>query len=78
LLNYIAIFPAGAKLSDSKGNILPDCFLMPSGSTALDFAYKLHKDLGDGFIRAIDARSKQAKGKEYVLKHRDGIEIVAR
>jgi len=31
----------GAKLSDSKGNVLPDCFLMKNGSTALDFAYKL-------------------------------------
>ncbi|MEK6842713.1 MAG: redox-regulated ATPase YchF, partial [Nanoarchaeota archaeon] len=39
LLRYIAIFPAGAnKLSDSKGNILPDCFLLPPNSTALDFA----------------------------------------
>jgi len=26
LLKYMAIFPAGSKLADSKGNILPDCF----------------------------------------------------
>ena len=78
-LKYIAIFPASAnKLGDSKGNILPDCFLMPPGTTALDFAYYLHTDFGNNFIKAIDARSKMAWGKEHKLKHRDGLEIVTR
>jgi len=79
LLKYIAVFPAGAtKLADSKGNILPDCFLLPQGSTALDFAYFLHTDFGDNFIKAIDARTKRALGKNYVLKHRDALEIVVK
>jgi hypothetical protein len=77
LLKYIAVFPASSnKLADSKGNILPDCFLVPDGTTALDFAYKLHTDLGNQFIRAIDARTKQVVGKEHKLKHRDGLEII--
>jgi len=76
LLKYIAVFPAGAKLSDSKGNILPDCFLLPGGSTALDFAYYLHTDIGDKFVKAIDVRTKQPVGKDHPLKHRDGIEIM--
>ncbi|MEK6918527.1 MAG: redox-regulated ATPase YchF [Nanoarchaeota archaeon] len=77
LLKYIAVFPAGTKkLADSKGNILPDCYLIPSGSTALDFAFKLHTDLGKNFIRAIDVRTKQTVGKDHKLKNRDGIEIV--
>jgi len=77
LLKYIAVFPASSnKLADSKGNILPDCFLVPEGTTALDFAYKLHTDLGNQFIRAIDARTKQVVGKEHKLKHRDGLEII--
>ncbi len=76
LLNYIAIFPAGSKLADSKGNVLPDCFLLPGGSTALDFAYSLHTDIGDKFIKAIDVRTKQPVGKNHPLKHRDGIEIM--
>lgn len=77
LLKHIAVFPAGVhKLADSKGNILPDCFLVPQGTTALDFAFKLHTDLGKNFIRAIDAKTKQVVGKEHKLKHRDGIEIV--
>lgn len=78
-LKYIAIFPASAnKLEDSKGNILPDCFLMPPGTTALDFAYYLHTDFGKNFIKAIDARTKMAWGKEHKLKNRDGLEIVTR
>ncbi|MDP2925164.1 MAG: redox-regulated ATPase YchF [Nanoarchaeota archaeon] len=77
LLKYIAIFPAGVhKLADSKGNILPDCFLLPAGSTALDFAFAIHSDFGKNFIKAIDVRTKQAVGKEHKLKHRDGYEIV--
>jgi len=79
LLNYIAVFPASAnKLGDSKGNILPDCFLLPSGSTALDFAFFIHTDLGKNFIKAVDARSKRALGKGYVLKNRDALEIITR
>jgi len=78
-LKYIAIFPASAnKLGDSKGNILPDCFLMPPETTALDFAYYLHTDFGKNFIKAIDARTKMAWGKEHKLKNRDGLEIITR
>jgi ribosome-binding ATPase YchF (GTP1/OBG family) len=79
ILGYISVFPASAtKLGDSKGNILPDCFLMPPGTTALDFAYNLHTDFGKNFIKAIDARSKMAWGKEHKLKNRDAIEIITR
>ena len=78
LLEYIAIHPGGvSKLEDSKGNVLPDCFLMPKDSTALDFAYRLHTDFGEKFIRAIDVRTKKTVGKEHKLKHLDILEIVA-
>jgi len=79
LLGYLPIFPAGAnKLGDSKGNILPDCFLLPPGSTALDFAFFLHTDFGKNFIKAINAKTKMALGKDYKLKPRDALEIVTR
>lgn len=79
ILKYIAVFPGGINnLKDSDGNILPDCFLMPENSTALDFAYTLHQDLGKGFIRAINIKTKQTIGKNYNLKHRDVIEIIAK
>jgi len=78
ILDYIAIFPAGDKLCDSKGNVLPDCYLMKNGSTALDFAYRLHTDIGKNFVKAIDVRTKKAVGKEYKLKHMDGFEIIVK
>jgi ribosome-binding ATPase YchF (GTP1/OBG family) len=77
IMQYIAVFPASStKLTDSKGNVLPDCFLMPSGSTALDFAFKIHTDLGNKFIKAIDVKRKMPIGKEHLLKNYDVIEIV--
>ena len=79
LLKYIAIFPGGmSKLEDSKGNVLPDCFLMPPKSTALDFAFKLHTDFGKNFIKAMDVKTRMPVGKEHPLKNRDVIEIVTR
>lgn len=79
ILKYIAIYPGGAnKLEDKDGNVLPDCFLMKDGSTALDFAFKLHTDIGNAFIRAIDVHTKRTVGKEHILKHRDVMEIVVR
>ncbi|MBI2662155.1 redox-regulated ATPase YchF [Candidatus Woesearchaeota archaeon] len=78
LLGYMAIYPGGvSKLEDKDGNVLPDCFLLPKESTALDFAYKLHTDLGKNFIRAIDVKTKRTVGKEHLLQHRDVVEIVA-
>jgi len=77
-LKYVAVFPAGAKMEDSKGNVLPDCFLMPPNSTALDFAYRLHTDIGNKFVKAINLKTKQAVGKDYVIKNLDGLEILTR
>ena len=78
ILKYIAIHPGGVnKLEDQNGNVLPDCFLMKQGSTALDFAYKLHTDFGKNFIRCVDCRTKMTHGKEHVLKNLDIIEIAA-
>ena len=76
LLKYIAVFPVATnKLTDKENNVLPDCFLLPHNSTALDFAYKLHTDIGNHFVKAIDVKTKRPVGKEYLLKHRDVIEI---
>jgi len=78
LLKYIAIFPGGInKLADQHGNVLPDCFLLPEGSTALDFAYKLHSDFGDNFIRAIDVKTKRTIGRDHILKNGDVVEIIS-
>ncbi len=77
LLKYVAIFPGGVgKLGDSQGRILPDCFLLPPKSTALDFAAHIHTDLAKNFVAAIDVKTKRKIGKETLLKHRDVVEIM--
>lgn len=79
LLKCVAVFPGGVhKLTDSEGRVLPDCFLMPPKSTALDFAYKIHTDIGNNFVTAINVRTKKPVGRDYVLKHRDVIEIMTK
>ena len=79
VLKYMCVFPGGVnKLEDKDGNVLPDCFLLREGSTALDFAYAIHTDIGKNFIRAIDVRTKRVIGKEAKLKNRDVIEIIVR
>ena len=77
LLGYKAVFPAGSKLKDKHGRVLPDCFLMPPGSTLFDFARRIHEDLARGLLYGIDARTKKKLAKDYVLKHRDAVEIVS-
>ncbi|MFT4250461.1 MAG: redox-regulated ATPase YchF [Candidatus Woesearchaeota archaeon] len=78
LLEYKAIYPGGTKkLEDKEGNRLPDCFLLPKTTTALDFARHLHTDFAKHFIRAIDVKKKIPVAKDHVLEHRDVIEIIS-
>lgn len=79
LLKYKAIYPGGVtKLQDREGRILPDCFLLPEKATALDFAYRLHTDFGDNFIKAINVKTKMPVGRDHVLEDGDVIEIMAK
>lgn len=77
LLQMIAVYPVedAERLSDHSGRILPDVYLVPYGTTARQFAYLIHSDLGDGFIYAVDVRTKMRLGEDYVLKDRDVIKI---
>lgn len=79
LLKLIPVFPVedDHKLSDKKGNILPDAHFVPQGATARDLAYKVHTDLGKHFIRAIDVRQKRTIGADHLLQPRDVIRIVS-
>lgn len=79
LLEKIVVYPVDDenKLTDAKGNVLPDAMLVPKGITAREFAYEIHSDLGDSFIHAINARSNRRIGEDYKLKNGDIIRIVA-
>jgi len=77
VLEYFPVFPGGVKTLQSKdGSYIPDCYLMPKGAKAIDFAYTLHTTMGDNFIRAIDVKTKQIIGREHPLKYGDVIELV--
>ena len=79
LLNMITVYPVenAERYTDHNGRVLPDVFLTPKGTTAREFAYLIHSDLGEGFIYALDARTKMRIGEEYLLKDRDVIRIVS-
>ena len=78
-LNLIAVYPVEDEthFTDGQGRVLPDAHLLPRDSTALDLAYKVHSDIGDSFIRAIDCKTKRIIGKDYELQDGDVIKIVA-
>lgn len=80
LLKLIPVYPVEdeAKLTDKDGRVLPDCHLVPQGTTARQLAYRVHTDLGEHFIRAIDCRTHRAVGAESELKAGDVIKIVAK
>lgn len=79
LLNMITVYPVEdlEHLSDHNGRVLPDAYLIPKGTTARQFAYLIHTELGESFIYAIDARDKRRIGEDAILKDRDVISIVS-
>lgn len=78
LLDMITVYPVEdvEHLTDHKGRVLPDVYLVPYGTTARELAYRIHTDLGESFICALEARQKKRVGENYVLKDRDVISIV--
>jgi len=79
LLNMIAIYSVEdvEHLSDHNGRVLPDVYLVPHGTTARQFAYLIHSELGESFIYAINARDKKRIGEEAVLEDQDVISVVS-
>ena len=63
---------------DGEGNVLPDAILIPEETTAKGLAYAVHTDLGDGFIRATDARSGRVIGADHEVQNGDVIRIHAK
>jgi hypothetical protein len=79
MLDLIVVYPVQDEhhLTDKEGRVLPDAHLIPRGSTAKDLAYKVHTELGDHFIRGIDARTHRIIGADHPLKDGDIISIIA-
>jgi len=79
LLDMITVYPVenAEKLTNHHGHVLPDCYLVPRGTTAKQFAALIHTELAEGFIYALDARTKKRLGDTYILQDRDVIQIVS-
>jgi len=79
LLKMNAVYPVAdpVKLTDKMGNVLPDVYLLPTGSTLDDLARSIHTDLHKGLLYAVDVRTGIHLPTDYVLRDRDVLSIVS-
>lgn len=79
LLQMITVYPVEdpEKLTDHKGRVLPDAYLVPYGTTAKQLAGMIHSDLAAGFLYATEVRTKMRVADDYVLKDNDVISITS-
>jgi ribosome-binding ATPase YchF (GTP1/OBG family) len=79
LLKMNAIYPVAdaEKLTDKSGRVLPDVYLMPTGSTVEDLARSVHTELTKGLVYAVDARTGIHLPTNYVLRDRDVLSIIS-
>jgi len=78
LLRRNMIYPVSdeTKYMDHHGNVLPDVYLLPDGSTPIDLARNVHTRLAKGYILAIDAKTGIRLPKDYNLRHKDVVKII--
>lgn len=79
LLKMNAVYPVAdeEKLSDKKGNVLPDLVLLKDGATVSDLAKEVHTDLIKGLLYAKDIRYNLRLPTTYQLRDRDVISLVS-
>ena len=79
LLRMNTVYPVAeaSKLSDKSGNVLPDVYLMKSGSTVKDLAKEIHSELAKGLLYAIDIRDGLRLPIDYEIKDRDILSIIS-
>jgi len=79
LLDHLTAYPVQneSKWTDGTGEMLPDAFLLPRGSTPRDLAFAVHSDIGEGYLHAVDARSNRRIAEDYRLEEGDVIKIVS-
>jgi ribosome-binding ATPase len=79
-LHQIVVYPVEDEThwTDGRGRLLPDALLVPADTPARGVAYRVHTDLGDHFIRAIDGRTHRALGADQPLTPNAVVRIVSR
>ncbi len=78
-LRGIIVYPVEDehRYSNHKGDILPDAYLVPSGTTAHQLAGMVHTDLAGKFIGAIDVKRRIRVGADHALGDGDVIKIIS-
>lgn len=78
VLEKIVIYPVEDenKYTDKDGNVLPDAYIMDKCTTPRDLAFKIHTEIGERFIGAIDAKTKRKIKSDKELENGDIIKIL--
>jgi ribosome-binding ATPase YchF (GTP1/OBG family) len=76
-MNTVYPIADASKLTDKHGNVLPDVYLLPAGSTVEDLAKQIHSDLAKNLLYAIDIRDGMRLPADYHIKDRDVVSIVS-
>lgn len=76
-LQRIVVYPVQdeSQWTDGDGNVLPDALVVQDGIQAKQVAYKVHSDLGDGFIKGVDGRTRRIVGADHELSDGDVLRI---
>lgn len=73
----IVVYPVAniSRLTDTKGNVLPDAFLVKKGTALKEFASRVHTQFAEKFIGGVGLDRKKV-GADHVLKDGEVIEIL--
>jgi len=79
LLKMNSIYPVVNEdsLTDKKGRVLPDLFLLKDGATINDLAKEIHTDLIKGLLYGKDLRYNLRLPVDYQLRDRDVVSLVS-
>ncbi|MCI4360666.1 MAG: redox-regulated ATPase YchF, partial [Thermoplasmata archaeon] len=79
-LGQMVVFPVEdeQRWTDTRGRMLPDALILPLHTPARAMAFRVHSDLGENFIRAIDCRTHRAMAADHPLDPGSVVRIVAR
>ena len=79
LLDMIVVYPVEdpERLTNHDGEVLPDAYLVPKGTTLKQMASMIHTELGAQMLYGVNARDKMRLADTYLLKDGDVISIVS-
>ena len=79
LLDMIVIYPVEdpERLTNHDGEVLPDAYLVPKGTTLKQMASMIHTELGAQMLYGVNARDKMRLADTYLLKDGDVVSIVS-